>query len=382
MKQIQESFVQYAIEQCKIVQQIPSPTFQEEVLAKYIFDNFERLGGLDTAIDSSGNVYTKIQGIKGTQPVVISAHLDTVHPLNTDLQITEKENQICGPSIGDNSLGLAGLLTILKYFCEQEIKPAQDIWLVANTAEEGLGNLEGMKAVVGRFKKKPSAYIILEGIGIGNITIRGLSVKRYRFHFEGPGGHSWSDFGSPSAIHGMVRVMNKILNLPVPNICKTSLNIGKISGGKSINSIAPWAEFELDLRSESTADLQQFAELILTTVKTEETNLSITVESIGDRPGGFIKENHPLVYKAVAAYKVYEIQATLTSGSTDANIPLSMGIPAICIGLTEGGHSHSTNEYINLSPLAKGISAVIHLLNLLWVRPKPARRTTVGRKRS
>jgi tripeptide aminopeptidase len=380
MKQIQESFVQYAIEQCKILQQIPSPTFQEATIAEYVFQKFQSLGGADIAKDSAGNVYAKIQGIKGTIPVVISAHMDTVHPLETDLKITEQENRITGASIGDNSLGLAGLITLLRYFKEQGIKPPQDLWLVANTTEEGLGNLEGMKAVVDRFKKKPSAYIILEGMGIGNITTRGLSVKRYRFLFEGIGGHSWSDYGSPSAIHEMVHIIEKVLALPVPDEFKTTINIGKIIGGKSINSIAPWAEFEMDLRSENTTVLERYSELILSTIAETNPGLSVTHEVIGDRPGGFIKENHPLVHKAVDAYKAYEIDAKFTSGSTDANIPLSMGLPAICIGLTEGEHSHSLEETIDLLPLSKGLSAVVQLLNLLWVKPKPKRRTTVGRK--
>ncbi len=380
MKQIQESVVQYTIEQCKILQQIPSPTFQEQEIAEYIFQQFQILGGADCAKDNAGNVYAKIQGIKGTQPIIISAHMDTVHPIETDLKISKEENRITGASIGDNSLGLAGLITLLKYFKEMEIRPPQDLWFVANTAEEGLGNLEGMKAVVDRFKKKPSAYIILEGMGIGNITTRGLSVKRYRFRLEGTGGHSWSDYGSPSAIHEMVHILEKILALPVPDEYKTTINIGKISGGKSINTIAPWAEFEVDLRSENTTVLQRFSELIMTTVNEMQPKLSITHEVIGDRPGGFIKDNHPLVHRAVDAYKAYEINARLTSGSTDANIPLSMGLPAICIGLTEGEHSHSLNESIELLPLSKGLSAVVHLLNLLWAKPKPKRRTTVGRK--
>ena len=380
MKQIQESFVQYTIEQCKILQQIPSPTFQEAKIADYIFQQFQNLGGAESAKDNTGNVYTKIQGIKGTQPIVISAHMDTVHPLDTDLKILELENRITGASIGDNSLGLAGLIALLKYFKELEIRPPQDLWLVANTTEEGLGNLEGMKAVVNRFKKKPSAYIILEGIGLGNIITRGLSVKRYRFHLEGIGGHSWSDYGSPSAIHEMVHIIENILVLPVPDEFKTTINIGKISGGKSINTIAPWAEFEMDLRSENTTVLERFSELILNTIQAAQPNLAITHEVIGERPGGFIKDNHPLVHKAVDAYKAYEINAKFSSGSTDANIPLSMGLPAICIGLTEGEHSHSLDETIDLIPLSKGLSAVVQLLNLLWVKPKPKRRTTVGRK--
>jgi acetylornithine deacetylase/succinyl-diaminopimelate desuccinylase-like protein len=380
MKQIPDYFVQYTIEQCKILQQIPSPTFQENEIAVYLHQQFESLGGVDTVLDNVGNVLTRIQGIKGTQPIVISAHMDTVHPLGTDLRITETADRLIGSSIGDNSLGLAGLLTILKYFAEQEIKPMQDIWLVANTAEEGLGDLAGMKSVVNRFKKKPSIYLVLEGIGIGKIVTRGLSIMRFRFRFEGSGGHSWSDFGSPSAIHEMVHHLEKVLALPVPDECRTTINVGKISGGKSINSIAPWAEFELDLRSESTAVLEQYADQIISTLEGEGSELSITHEVVGNRPGGYIKANHPLVYKAISAYKAYEIEANLTSGSTDANIPLSMGIPALCIGLTEGGHSHTPNEFIELAPLSKGLSVIIHFLNLLWVKPKAARRT-IGRKR-
>lgn len=381
MKAIPDEYVQYAIEQCKIIQQIPSPTFQEQDLAAYILEQFSVTGWPDSAIDAAGNVLTRIPGIRSNHPIVLSAHMDTVHPLGTDLQIKETPQHITGPSIGDNSLGVACLLTILKYFYELKITPQQDIWLVANTCEEGLGDLLGMKAVVNRFKSKPAAYIILEGIGLGNLTTQGLSVKRYRVTFETNGGHSWGDFGKPSAIHEMVHTLEQIMALPIPQTCKTTMNIGKIEGGKSINSLAPTAFFEIDLRSEQNKVLQNYQQKILQIIESTQSDaVRVSYEVIGDRPGGVISPSHDLVKKALQACQAYEITSALGSGSTDANIPLSLGYPAICVRLTEGGHAHTAEEYIDLPPLQTGLSIVLYLLNLLWERQQPSRRPP-GRKR-
>ena len=272
MKQIPESFIQYVVEQCKIIQQIPSPTFNEQQKAQYIAKQFEEVNTDDTVIDPSGNVLTKIRGIKSNKPLIISAHLDTVHPIETDLSITESEQRISGPSIGDNSLGLATLLMLHHYFHDLNIVPRQDIWLVANTTEEGLGNLEGMKAIVNMFKTKPSAYLILEGMGLGRVVMQGLSVQRYRVSFKCAGGHSWADYGKTSAIHEMNHVIEKILAVPVPQDCKTTINIGIIDGGKSINTIAPSASFDLDLRSEKTSVLQQYWGTIQKILKESKTS--------------------------------------------------------------------------------------------------------------
>jgi acetylornithine deacetylase/succinyl-diaminopimelate desuccinylase-like protein len=382
MKQIPASFVQYTIDQCKTIQQIPSPTFNEKQKADYIAEQFSKVNEVDTVIDSTGNVLTKIRGIKSNKPIVISAHLDTVHPFETDLSISESEQRISGPSIGDNSLGLSALLMLLHYFHDLNIVPQQDIWLVANTTEEGLGNLEGMKAVANMFKDKPSAYLILEGMGLGRVVIQGLSVQRYRVTFQTNGGHSWADYGKPSAIHEMNHIIEKILALPIPDECKTTINIGKIEGGKSINTIAPEAAFEIDLRSEKTNVLQGYWNTIQNILKSEKTpDLRITWEQIGKRPGGAIKPGHALIQKTKQALQTYGIEPKLTSGSTDANIPLSEGYAAVCLGLTDGNHAHSMEEYIELAPLSAGLSSIIYLLNLLWEKPKPSRRPP-GRKRN
>jgi tripeptide aminopeptidase len=382
MKQIPESFVNYVIEQCKLIQQIPSPTFHEKEKAAYIAKQFEEVNKDDTVIDSTGNVLTKIRGIKSNKPLVISAHLDTVHPADTDLSTIENDQRITGPSIGDNSLGLAALLMLHRYFHDLNMIPRQDIWLVANTTEEGLGNLEGMKAVTNMFKTKPAAYLILEGMGLGRIVTQGLSVLRYRINFQCDGGHSWADFGKESAIHEMNHVIEKILEIPIPQECKTTINIGKIIGGKSINTIAPTASCDMDLRSEKNSVLQKYWGAIQNVLKESKTaEMKITWEQIGKRPSGAIKTGHPLVQKAKQALQAYNIEPKLASGSTDANIPLSEGYPSICIGLTDGDHAHSLDEYIELAPISNGLSALVYLLNLLWEPPKPSRRPP-GRKRN
>jgi len=189
------------------IQQIPAPTFEEHQRAKFIQRYFLEMGVKDVLLDDVGNVYALINGRGEKAPLVVSAHLDTVFPLDTDLTISRTQEKITGPGIGDNSLGLAGLFGLYWALSEanvgQNLKPtlAGDVWLVANVSEEGLGNLMGMKAVVNRFREEVLAYLVLEGMSLGQIYHRGLGVRRYQISVHTKGGHSWVDYGNPSAIH-------------------------------------------------------------------------------------------------------------------------------------------------------------------------------------
>ncbi len=354
------------------IQQIPAHTFEENRRAEFIRKCFVDLGAKDVFMDECGNVYTRIKGRGEKQPVIVSAHLDTVFPTGTELTLSRTQEKISGPGIGDNSLGVAGLFglywALIGSNTDPSTKPslAGDLWLVANVCEEGLGNLKGMKAVVNRFGHDVLAYIILEGMSLGQVYHRGLGVRRYRISVHTKGGHSWVDYGNPSAIHELAELVVKIKNLALPSEPRTSLNVGVISGGTSVNTIAAEATLQLDLRSENTETLGVLVHQVEGLV--DQANLkggeAIHVEAdiIGDRPAGEIPADHPLVKLAVECLAENGIEARLNIGSTDANEPLSRNLPAICVGLTTGGGAHTRDEYIDIKPVEKGLGFLVNLV--------------------
>lgn len=345
------------------IQQIPAPTFQEEKRALFIRDCFveEKLAKVE--IDSTGNVFGRLAGNGSAPPLVITAHSDTVFPIGTNLDLTEKTGTIYGPGIGDNSLGLAGLLGLIWYLQQLDTVLPGDLWLVANTREEGLGDLGGMRAIVDRFGDLPLAYIVVEGMALGQIYHRGLGVKRYRITVRGAGGHSWVDYGTPSAIHALSEFVTQLTAIGIPKQPRTSLNVGMISGGTSVNTIAAEASLELDLRStepEALNDLVQKVELLV--AQSSKPNLTFQAEVTGQRPTGEIPRKHPLVKATANILKGAGIQPNFSIGSTDANIPLSRGLPCVCIGLTKGGGAHTVNEYIHTKPLEIGMTQLVELV--------------------
>jgi tripeptide aminopeptidase len=260
MNYLPPHFVESVLEQTCVIQQIAGPTFYETERANFIHNQFQALGLADITRDAAGNVLARLPSTGNARPLVVSAHLDTVHPFSTNLAQQRLPDRIIGPSIGDNSLGLAGLLALPRMLADQRARLPGDLWLVANVAEEGLGNLKGMQAVVDRFGSRPIAYLVVEGMGLGNILHRGLGVERYKIAVRTPGGHSWADFGQPSAIHELCTLVNRLTALPLSDKPCTTLNVGIINGGTSVNTIAAEAWLELDLRSEDSHLLCQLVE--------------------------------------------------------------------------------------------------------------------------
>lgn len=345
------------------IQQIPAPTFNEGKRAGFIRDQFETEKLEDIQVDSIGNVTARLRGSGTSQPVVVTAHSDTVFPIDTDLSITRKGEKIYGPGIGDNSLGVAGLLGLLWHLRERATVLPGDLWLVANVCEEGLGDLKGMRAVIDRFDNQPLAYIVVEGMALGQIYHRGLGVQRYRIIARTEGGHSWVDFGKPSAIHELADFVTKLTRLEIPKEPRTSLNVGVIDGGTSINTIAARASLELDTRSVDTESLSALARQVEQLVtNTRVPGVELQIELIGQRPAGEIKDQHPLVRLASRILKEQGVSSKLNIGSTDANIPLSRGLPCICVGLTNGGGAHTVNEYIFTPPLESGMVQLVELV--------------------
>jgi tripeptide aminopeptidase len=358
------------------IQQIPSPTFEEKQRAAFIRDHFVEIGAKNVRVDDDGNVYNQIIGRGDKPPLIITAHLDTVFPSNTVLTCTRTEDRIYGPGIGDNSLGLAGLFGLFwKYGEKIETRGTGsnlpgDLWLVATVGEEGLGNLKGMKTVVDHFGSKPLAYLVLEGMSLGQIYVRGLGVRRYRIEVHTKGGHSWVDYGNPSAVHEIADLIMKIKEISIPMEPRSSLNVGVIHGGTSVNTIAAEASLELDLRSENPETLSQMAKQVVELVgeanRSGQDAVRVSAEVIGDRPAGQIPVDHPLVMAAIKNYFKEGIEVKLNIGSTDANIPLSRGYPAICMGLTCGGGSHTVGEYIETKPIRHGFRILTNLIQSIF----------------
>jgi acetylornithine deacetylase/succinyl-diaminopimelate desuccinylase-like protein len=355
-------------EQIIRIQQIPAPTFSETDRAVYIQERFETLGLVDINRDSLNNVFGRLSGEnpQGRPALVISAHLDTVFPHETDLTTRLDGELLYGPGIADNSTGVAGLLILADSLSRFGLRPAADVWFVANAAEEGLGDLRGMRAVVDRFGSR-ALYVVVEGGFYGQLAHEAVGVRRYRIDVTALGGHSWGEFGSPSAIHVLGRLIAAIDDLSVPENPKTTYNIGVIEGGFSINTIAPWARLWLDLRSADGQALNRLVDQAQTIVRNlnrfhseRGTGVKLVSELVGNRPAGAIDRHSPIVQWADAALRhVGCDQVRYIISSTDANIPLSRGYPAVCLGLTKSGNSHRLDEYIELSHLPAGLGQLL-----------------------
>jgi len=345
------------------IQQIPSPTFNEGERAAFIRDLFADEGLANIEVDQAGNVLAKLPGVGSSPPLVVTAHSDTVFPLETDLSVTREEGKISGPGIGDNSLGTAGLFGLLWLLHQRDIKLPGDLWLIANVCEEGLGDLKGMRAIVDRFSDQPIAYIVVEGMALGQIYHRGLGVQRYKIETRGDGGHSWVDYGTPSAIHELASLITKITDIELPAEPRTSMNVGVITGGTSINTIAAEAELQLDLRSTDPKTLSELAENIEKfAANSSRSNIKFKTSVIGQRPAGSIPESNPLVKLAAQTLEELGLKPKLNIGSTDANIPLSRGYPCVCIGLTNGSGAHTVNEFIYTDPIGVGLDQLTNLV--------------------
>lgn len=359
-----EQWIDRVIERAISIQQIPAPTHAESARAALVHRLLVQEGLVDTQYDNVGNVLTRFPGNGEAPPLIVSAHLDTVFPAGTDLTMRWDEEKVYAPGIGDNSLGVAALFALIWELKAQGTFLPGDIWLVANVCEEGLGDLRGMNAVVDRFGSEVTAYIILEGMSLGQVYHRGLGVRRYRISARTAGGHSWVDYGRPSAIHELAGVVVKLNTLALPIQPRTSLNVGMISGGTSVNTIAAQATLELDTRSEGRQELADLAVQVEKIVADSNRggDFEIFAEVIGERPAGEISANHPLVNLAAQCLQAQGISPRLNIGSTDANVPLSRGYPAVTIGLTRGAGAHTVGEFIDIKPLIKGLHQLYTLV--------------------
>jgi acetylornithine deacetylase/succinyl-diaminopimelate desuccinylase-like protein len=341
----------------KRITEIPAPPYKENRRAEYLLKRFVELGFKEASIDAEGNVIALRKGSGGGRPkLVVSAHLDTVFPEGTDVTVKEKDGVILAPGIGDDSRGLAALLSLIKSLNANDIATVGDLMLVGTVGEEELGNLRGVKALF-RDHTDIDGFISIDGLGVARVVNQATGSHRYEMIFKGPGGHSFQEFGLPSAIHAMGRAIARISDLQTPSDPKTTFTVGTVSGGTSVNAIAAEAKMTVDMRSNSTEELLKLEARLLDLVKqaTVEENarwksdkLSVEIKLIGDRPAGMVALDSPIVQatqRAVAAI-ARGPRVTFAGSSTDSNLAMSLGIPAVTIGGGgEGGNWHSRNEW-------------------------------------
>lgn len=350
---------------CRI-QQVPAPTFSEKARSHFMYNQLQQLGLEVERDEDSDNVYARLRG-GDSPPIILSAHLDSVIPPAIETPLIREEKRVTGPGIGDNALGLAAILAFGRYFKEHDYLFPGDIWLVADSAEEGLGNLTGMRRVVDKFGGNVTAYIVLEGIGLGFIQYAALGIVRLRIEVRVPGGHAWGNYGEPSAIHELVNFGGKILSIHLPQQPKTTINLGKICGGESINSLAAKAWLEVEVRSEDPATLNRIVGQIHTLANSiHPSSVQLTVEMIGSRPSGSLNIAHPLIKACEKALTRSQVKPQLTITSSDASLPISLGYPAVCLGITSGARVHSADESIDIPPIPTGLTQVLQVIDILW----------------
>ena len=348
------------------IAQVASPSNHEETRAAWIAERLRTMG-YAPEIDAISNVIVRRgrRGGKGQgKPILVMAHTDTVFPFDVPLDIRRDGDWLCGPGTGDNSTSVAAVMTALALLDAHEITTAAELIVVFNVGEEGLGNLRGARAATDRFQDEVRAVLVVDG-KLGHITNGGVGSSRWRVTVRGPGGHSYMHFGRPSAVHGLAEIISGISRLQVPSSPKTTFNVGMISGGTSVNTIAPSAEAIIDLRSEDAdalATLVSDARAVVERLGESGQGLTATIDILGERPAGRLPEDDPMVALAAESARTLGLDPRFNISSTDANIPISRGISSVCVGVYEGEEAHTVNERVMVPSLRLGM---IHLMDLL-----------------
>jgi len=354
-----------AIEQEVSVCEIPAPPFHEEARGQELKRLFTGLGLEDVRIDKAGNVIGVRPGRAAHPNLVFAAHLDTVFPEGTNVKVTREGTVLKGPGIGDDCRGLALMLSVIRCLREAHVETPGTITFVADVGEEGLGDLRGMKELFGAtLKGQIDKFVSVDGTGLGVVNV-GVGSYRYRVTFKGPGGHSYGAFGMANPIQAMGRAIAKIDALEVPSHPKTTFNVGRVGGGTSVNAIPYEAWMEVDMRSSDPAALKALDEKFNTAVKqaVQEENqrwnnrgaVTVSPELVGIRPPGETPRSSPIVETALAVSRALGVEEVLREGSTDANVPMNLGIPAITIsGGGAGTGAHSLNETFDTKDSWKG----------------------------
>ncbi len=362
--------------QCEVTR-IPAPTGAEATRAAWMAARFDSLGWTDVNRDDVGNViarrprHARTAGESGA--VWCCAHLDTVFTEPTPM-VTQNGARLTGPGIGDNGRGLAALLALADAIHGAELQPLHDIVLACTVGEEGLGDLGGMKALMAMASPTPIAVVAVDGAGDDRIVNAALGSTRWRVTFRGVGGHSWADFGIANPVHAVTAVATALQAVVLPREPRTSLTVARIGGGESINSVPREAWLEVDIRSLGAAVLADLRRTLHETVariersengrRTPDTAPLVSqIEQLGDRPCGRLSETSPLVRLAADITRAMGATPHLATGSTDASIPIALGIPAIAIGAGgRGGGTHTPDEWYDDTHGVRGLERALRII--------------------
>ncbi len=359
--------VDQVVETIITVCEVPAPTFCERERARLVRGLMSELGGIDAQIDRHNNVVGRYPGECSTARLAVTAHIDTVFPKDVDVSVQQKNDHLAAPGIGDNSTSVAGMLHLIAAWNKTGYKPPFDVLFVGNACEEGLGDLRGIKGFLHDCEEcgdvQLQAVCIFDG-RMGGVINRGVGSRRLKVTLRGKGGHSWKDFGTCSAIHNLGRCIDSISRLDVPQRPRTSYNVGVVEGGTSVNTIAESASMLIDMRSEAPKQLHRLEERVRRIIKqqTAQSDCTAEVKVVGDRPVGGISDEHPLVSIAQAAGRYLGLPMNTHAASTDANVPLSRGIPAVTVGIYRGEGAHRTDESITPSSLTRGLPLAVLLV--------------------
>jgi acetylornithine deacetylase/succinyl-diaminopimelate desuccinylase-like protein len=348
---------------------VPATPFGEQERAEYLRQKFSDLGLSEIEIDEEGNCLGLLRGTSLKPLLVVSAHLDTVFSKDDDFTVVKRENKLFAPGIADDGCGLAALIAIAQVIQNERIPLEGSLLFVGTVGEEGEGNLRGVRHLFtkGRWASQIDAFLSFDGPGLERITNRALGSRRYRVEFTGPGGHSWGDFGVPNPVHAMGRAISRLAGYPAPKDPRTTFNVGRIEGGTGVNSIPSRAAMEVDLRSTAESELQRldaFFRRAMRDAADEENGsrragnplLQLKLELIGERPTGETPSDSLLVELALEATRILGVEPRLDQSSTDSNLPISLGIPAITLGAGgTSGCSHTLDEWYDPRDRDKGL---------------------------
>src|SRR5438128_4088086 len=361
------------------ITEVEAPPFKEAKRAKLFVEMLRQSGVSNVEIDAEGNVIGFRRGIGAGPLIAIAAHLDTVFPEGTNVKVRREGTKLYAPGVGDDSRALALLLQMVRAMDAAKIQTAGDILFIGNVGEEGPGDLRGMKYLFqkGAYKDKIKMFISLDPFGWGNdITVGGVGSKRFKVTFKGPGGHSFGSFGLVSPAYALGNAISKLSKIQVPQRPRTTYNVGVIGGGTSVNSIPFESWMDVDIRSETKEELNKVVETFTRMMheavdeenrarSTAQGRIEVDVKLIGDRPFGEVSQSSPIVQTASAVIRAFGLSPVYGISSTDANIPMSMGIPAITLesGGT-GSRNHTLDEWIDVEKTAsvRGIQIAMDIL--------------------
>jgi tripeptide aminopeptidase len=358
--------------------EIPAPPFKEQARAKAFEALLGQAGLTGVEIDAEGNVMGLRKGA-GKGLLVVNAHLDTVFPEGTDVHVKRQGARLSAPGVGDDTRGLALVLALVRAMDAAHVRTDRDILFVGNVGEEGEGDLRGIKYLMktGKYTGRITEVIAIDGGDSAGVTRGAVGSRRYRVTFTGPGGHSYGAFGLVNPAFAMGDAIARFAKMQVPSSPKTTFNVGVVKGGTSVNAIPSEVSMDIDLRSESCAELQKIDMAFLAIVRdavgaenharsTREGSVAATPKLIGERPCGETAMTAPLVTSTAAAITTFGLSPVFTVSSTDANIPMSLGVPAVTIGRGgPGGRSHSPDEWTEVDPKTNARNVEVALAIIL-----------------